>query len=197
LLIWAGVAAVVVYVLGDLAATTTYGGYSSRDQAISELSAFGSPVRPLMMTVILTHSVLLIAYGAGVFRAADRDSLRWVGALLIVASLVTLPTHTIWAMSSRGTAAGFNDTMHMVTTAAFAFLIAVAVLLSAIAFRGWFRLFAVVVLVLLIGFGSAASVAMGDLGANDTPWAGAFERINAYSYFAWIVALAVVLMQKK
>jgi hypothetical protein len=24
-----------------------------------------------------------------------------------------------------------------------------------------------------------------------TPWAGAFERINAYSYFAWLFVLAL------
>jgi hypothetical protein len=30
-----------------------------------------------------------------------------------------------------------------------------------------------------------------------TTWAGGFERINAYAYFAWLVVLAVVLLQAR
>jgi hypothetical protein len=45
-----------------------YDGYSYKDQWISELSAFGSPVRPLMVTAILIHGLLLLAFGVGVWR---------------------------------------------------------------------------------------------------------------------------------
>jgi hypothetical protein len=45
-------------------------------QAISELSAFESPVRPLMVTVILVHSVLLLAFGVGVLYASRRKASR-------------------------------------------------------------------------------------------------------------------------
>ena len=31
---------------------------------------------------------------------------------------------------------------------------------------------------------------------NATLWAGGFERINAYAYFAWIVVLAVVTLRR-
>ena len=62
-LLMAGVAAVVVYAVGDVLSGLLYDGYSHTDQAISELSAFGSPVRPLMVTAILTHGVLLLAFG--------------------------------------------------------------------------------------------------------------------------------------
>ena len=27
------------------------------------------------------------------------------------------------------------------------------------------------------------------------PWAGGFERINAYAYFAWLVVLAVMVIR--
>ena len=45
-------------------------------QAISELSAFESPVRPLMVEVILVHSVLLLAFGVGVLLASCRKASR-------------------------------------------------------------------------------------------------------------------------
>jgi hypothetical protein len=40
---------------------------------------------------------------------------------------------------------------------------------------------------------SRASVAIQGIEQNFTPWAGAFERINAYTYFAWLVVLAVTV----
>jgi hypothetical protein len=32
---------------------------------------------------------------------------------------------------------------------------------------------------------------------DDTPWAGGFERINAYAYFAWLIVLAVTVMRRE
>lgn len=196
-LLWAGIIAVVLYAIGDVVSGVLYHGYSFRDQAISELTAFGSPVRPLMMGVMIMHGVLVAAFGFGVARSADRRSLRWAGALLIAASIATLPTHTIWAMSSRGMVPGVNDTLHATTTLVFSLLVAVAILLSAIAYRGWLRTLALVTLVMLIAFGAAASDAMTGLSENHTPWAGGFERINCYSYFVWLVAVALTLMRKR
>ena len=31
---------------------------------------------------------------------------------------------------------------------------------------------------------------------NVTPWAGGFERINAYAYFAWLVVLALTVLSR-
>jgi hypothetical protein len=92
---------------------------------ISELSAFGSPVRPLMVAVILIHALLVAAFGAGVW------------------------------------------------------------------------LYAIATLLVVAGFGPASSSAIRGIAQNLTPWAGAFERINAYAYFAWIVVLAVMTMRRR
>jgi hypothetical membrane protein len=195
-LLVAGIASVVVYGLGDLASGLLYDGYSYRDQWISELTAFGSPVRPLMVTAILAHGLLLLAFGVGIGRAADQRSLRWVGMLLIVAGVIGFPTHTMFAMSSRWMTTGFNDTMHASLSVAFSLVVFVALALSAVAFAGWFRLYAIATLAVLIGFGAASSVAIQGLDQNSTPWAGGFERINAYAYFAWLVVLAVLVMRR-
>ena len=96
LLLLAGVGAVLVYAIGDVLSGLLYDGYSWADQAISELSAIGSPVRPLMVSIILTHNVLLLLFGIGMLRVADRRSLPWIGILLVVCFVVVgLPTHTI------------------------------------------------------------------------------------------------------
>ena len=187
------IASVVVYGIGDLASGLLYDGYSFRDQWISELTAFGSPVRPLMVTAILVHGLLLMAFGVGIWRFAYRRSLRWVGLLLIVAGVIGLPTHTVFAMSSRWMESGFNDTMHASLSIAFSLVVFVALALSAVAYSGWFRLYAIATIPILVGFGVASSVALQGIEQNFTPWAGGFERINAYSYFAWLVVLAITV----
>jgi len=197
-LLMAGIAAVVVYVIGDLLSGLLYHGYSYRDQAISELSAFGSPVRPLMVTVILIHGVLVIAFGIGVLRASGRRSLSWVGGLLIAGGVVGFPNHTVWAMSSRGMKGGFNDTMHIILSAAvFSVLVITAMALSAVAYPGWFRIYALATIAVVVGFGMASGFAIRGIEQNDTPWAGGFERINAYAYFAWLIVLAVTVMRRE
>ena len=85
-MLMAGVGSVGVYVVGDVVSGLVYDGYSFTNQAISELSAFGSPVRPLMVSVILLHGVLLVVFGFGVLAVADRPSVRWVGILLSACS---------------------------------------------------------------------------------------------------------------
>jgi len=193
----AGIAAVVVYVIGDLLSALLYNGYSYLDQAISELSAFGSPVRPLMVTVILINGLLVLAFGVGVLRASSRRSLSWVGGLLIAIGVIGFPTHTVWAMSSRDMEGGFNDTMHIILSAVFSVQVVAAMALSAVAYPGWFRLYAFATIAVVVGFGMAASFAIQGIEQNDTPWAGGFERINAYAYFAWLIVLAVTVMRRE
>jgi hypothetical protein len=188
--------AVVVYAIGDGLSGLLYDGYSFRDQAISELSAFGSPVRALMVTVILIHNVLLLAFGIGVLQVARRRSVWWIGALQVAEFvLVGIATHTFWAMSSRGMATGFNDTMHIALSALFSLFVVAMMVLSAVAYPGWFRRYALATMVVVVGCGVASSFAMRGIEQNDTPWAGGFERINAYAYFAWLVVLAVMVVR--
>lgn len=195
-LLLAGIASVVVYAVGDLASGLLYDGYSYRDQWISELTAFGSPVRPLMLTAILAHGALLLAFGVGIWRSADRRSLRCVGVLLILAGLIGFPTHTAFAMSSRWMSPGFNDAMHATLSVAFSLIVFAAVALSAVSYTGWFRLYSIATIPVLIAFGAASAVAIQGIEQNSTAWAGAFERVNAYAYFAWLIVLAVTVRRQ-
>ncbi|MFF0816798.1 DUF998 domain-containing protein [Rhodococcus sp. NPDC003318] len=195
-LVLAGIVAVALYVVGDAVSAMLYDGYRYRDQAISELSAFGSPVRPLMVSIILIHSLLMTAFGVGVSLAANRKSLRWTGFCLVATGLIGFPTHTAFAMSSRWMEGGFNDTMHIFLTSVFVGVVSAALILSAVAYPGWFRLYSVATLAVIIGFGTASASAMGGIEEDSTPWAGAFERFNTYALFAWIVVLALTVLRR-
>jgi hypothetical membrane protein len=195
-LLAAGIVAVGVYGLGDLLSGLLSDGYSFKDQAISELAGFGSPVRPLMAAVIVVHDLLLAAFGVGVWRLADRRSLRWAGSLLVAAGLGGLPIHTVFAMSSRWMEGGFNDTMHIILTGVFGLIVSAVLVLAAVAYRGWFRLYSIATLLVVIGFGQASWIAIQGIEEDHTPWAGGFERINAYAYLAWLVVLAVTVLRR-
>jgi hypothetical protein len=198
-LLLAGVGAVVVYALGDLVSGgLLYEGYSFRDQAISELSAYGSPARPVAVTWIALHNVLGIAFSVGVWRSAGGSrALRWTAGLMLAAAVVTAPLHPFFPMSPRGTEGGLNDTMHLVLTMAFGLCVFGAVAASAVALSGWFRLYAIASLVVIMVFGGLTGPLMSGLATGlPTPWLGGFERVNAYVTFAWMVVLALVLLRR-
>ena len=197
-LLVAGMVAAGVYVVGDLLSGVVYHWdrpYSFVDQWISELTATGSPVRPLMVGVITIHDLLLIAFGVGILRAAGQSkSLRWTGLVLIAATAFGLVIHPFFPMTSRWS---FTDTpMHGTLSMVWGVVTFVAVGLSAVAYRGRFRLYAIVTDVVLVGFGMASGIAFQGIEQNNTPWAGAFERINAYALMAWLVVLAVTVMRR-
>jgi magnesium-transporting ATPase (P-type) len=149
-----------------------------------------------MVTVILIQNVLLLAFGIGLLRVARRRSVWWIGVLLVAEFVIVgIPTHTFWAMSSRDMATGFNDTMHITLSVVFSLLVVAMMVLSAVAYRGWFRLYSVATMAVVVGLGMTSSLAIRGIEQNDTLWAGGFERINAYAYFAWLVILAVMVIR--
>lgn len=197
-LLLAGPAAVAVYAAGDLVTGLLYPGYRFRDRAISELSAHGSPVRPGAVAWLALHGILVIVFAIGVWwSAGDRRALRWTAGLLLAAEVVTAPLHPFFPMSPRGMRPGVDDAVHLALTMAFGLLVAGAVAASAVALRGWFRIFAIVVLGVVVLTGGSTGPLMGAIPADlPTPWLGALERASAYTTFVWLVALATVLLRR-
>jgi Protein of unknown function (DUF998) len=198
-LLFAGIVASGLYVFGDLLSGLVYNAsrpYSFRDQWISELTALGSPVRPLMVAVITAHNILLVAFGLGIWRAAGRSrSLRWVGLGLVATTMFASVIHPFFPMASRW---NFTDTpMHGILSVAWSFGISAVVILAAVAYRGWFRLYSIGTVLFMMAFGIASGIAFRGIDQNDTPWAGAFERINAYVLMAWLVVLAVTVIHRR
>jgi hypothetical protein len=196
LLLIAGAAAAGVYVVGDILSGLLYEGYSFKDQWISELTARGSPVRPLMLGVMTAHGLLGAGLAAGIWRAASRSgNLRWVGPLLIAAGAVGFFTHVVFPMTSRWMEPSFSDTMHGMLSIAWGVFTFAAMILSAVAYRGGFRLYTIATLLVMLGFGVASSIAIQGIEENNTPWAGAFERVNAYSLMAWLVVMSMTVLR--
>jgi hypothetical protein len=75
-------------------------------------------------------------------------------------------------------ASGFNDTMHITLSLVFTVFVAAQMVLSAVTYRAWFRLYALATLAVVNVFGMASGMAMRGIDQNDTPGSGGFERIN-------------------
>jgi Protein of unknown function (DUF998) len=196
-----GFAAAALYIVGDLVSGFAYKSsrpYSFKDQWISELTATGSPVRPGMLTVITIHDLLLIAFGIGVWRAgadAQNRSLRWAGVVLIAAHAFGLLIHSFFPMTSRWLEPTSSDWMHGAASAVWGIGISVAILLAAVAIRGWFRWFSIASLVVIVGSSALSSVAFQGIEQNDTAWAGALERVSAYGLMVWLVVFAWITLR--
>ncbi|MEW5929308.1 MAG: DUF998 domain-containing protein [Gemmatimonadota bacterium] len=87
-------------------------GYSSVSQTVSELSVIGAPTRPLWVALAAVYTLLVTAFGCGVWLAAGRNRrLRVVGGLQIAAGLIG----PFWPpMHLRGADATLTDTLHVV-----------------------------------------------------------------------------------
>lgn len=81
------------------------------------------------------------------------------------------------------------------STALWGIVISVAIVLAAVAIRGWFRWFSIASLVVILGFSALSGVAIQGIEENDTPWAGALERVSAYGFMVWLVVLTWVTLR--
>lgn len=191
-----GILSSLLYVGSDIIAAMQWEGYSYTAQTVSELRAIGAPTRPLLVPLLVTYSVLEIAFGIGVLGSAGRKSaLRITGVLLIGLGAVDL-TAPFFPMHLRGTEGSLTDMMHVILTSVTVLLILLIIGFGATADGKWFRLYSFVTILILIVSGAWAFLDAPRVSANlPTPWVGVRERINIYGYMLWMLVLAIVLLR--
>ena len=165
---------------------------------ISELSAIDAPTRPLWLLLGTVYSVLMIAFGWGVWTSSPHRRIpRVLGILLIIHggfSAYWPPMHQRAALAAGGRT--LTDTLHIVWTAVTGLLFLFEAALGAAAFGKRFRVYSVVSLVIALAAGAVTGTYTSDLEANlPTPWAGVWERIGAGVYMLWIAVLAIAVLR--
>jgi hypothetical protein len=130
-------------------------GYSSSSQTISELSAIGAPTRSLWVLPGAIYTVLVTAFGWGVWKSADRiRALRIVGGLIIAYGSLGLlwpfaPMHLRETLAVGGST--LSDTMHIVLSSVTVLLMLLAIGFgAAAAFGKWFRFYSIATLVVWV-----------------------------------------------
>lgn len=175
-----------------------YEGYNPISQVPSELTAIGAPTRALWARLGWIYTVLVTAFGVGVWTsAAGNRAVRIVGGLILaLASLGLLwpfaPMHPREVLAAGGGTP--SDTLHQVLAAVTVFLMFLAIGFGATAFGRRFRLYSIVTIVVLLLFGGLTFLEAPRLQMNlPTPWIGLWERINISVFLMWVVVLAAVL----
>ena len=202
ILLICGVVSSVLYVVGDVLGTLRYPGYSYADQEFSELTAQGSPVRPLMVALNgIPYTLLVTAFGVGVWTSAgSKRAGRITGAMLVGYALTGMVTGIIFPMKPReALAAGegtLRNAMHPPGTIVMSLFIVLAMVFGSALLGKRFRYYTYATIATLVMFGVLASLQAGRMVANQpTPWMGIEERINIYATMLWVAVLAIGLLR--
>ena len=198
ILLVCGVLSSLLYVGMNVFVAMQWKGYSSASQAVSELSAIGAPTRPLWVPLGIVYTLLVAAFGWGVWASARRNRpLRVVGGLMVAYGIIGLawpPMHLREVLAAGG--GTLTDTMHIVWTMVTVLLMLLAMGFGAAAFGTRFRLYSIATMVILVAFGAVTSLDAPRIQANlATPWLGVWERINIGVFLLWVVVVAMTLLR--
>jgi hypothetical protein len=192
-----GILSSLLYVATVVLAPTRWEGYSSTSQTVSELIAIDAPTRPLVVPLFITYSLLVIAFGLGVWGSAGRKrALRVAAVGLVGKEVLGLVVTLFFPIHLRGVEGTLSDTMHGILTFVGVLFMLLAIGFGAAAFGKWFRLYSIATFLMLIVGGVLTGLDQPRLEPNlPTPWMGVWERFNIYAYMLWVVVLAIALLR--
>ena len=195
-----GILSSLLYVAMLVVIAMRWEGYSSASQTVSELSAIGAPTRALWVVPAAFYTVLVTAFGWGVWKSAGRIRvLHIVGASIGAYGALGLiwpfaPMHLRETLAAGG--GTLSDTMHLVLASVTVVLMLLAIAFGASAFGRGFRLYSIASLLILAACGALTFIDAPGIAANlPTPWIGVWERINIGVFLLWVIVLAVVLLR--
>jgi hypothetical protein len=193
-----GIASSLLY--GAMIWAIRYEGYSLVSQVPSELTAIGAPTQRLWTLLGSIYTLLVMAFGWGVWQAAGRNRRARImgGLILAFGSLGFLwpfaPMHQREVLAAGG--GTLSDTMHVVLGGVSVLFMFLAIGFGAMAFGRRCRLYSIASGVVLLAFGALTFLEAPRLETNlPTPWIGLWERINISVFLLWVVVLATVLLR--
>lgn len=199
ILVWCGILAALLYIALNIVAPVLYEGYDTFSQTISELSAIGAPTRPMWVPFCTLYSILVIAFGLGVLRSGSGSkALRIAGVLIMLQAFIGAfwpPMHQREVLAAGG--GTLTDTLHIIFTAVVEPLLMIAMGFAAAAFGRQFRIYTILTLLIMIGFGIMTGILSPDMEKNlPTPWMGIWERIILVAQMSWMIVFAILLLKK-
>lgn len=195
-----GIVSSLLYVAMNVFVAMQWPSYSSAAQTVSELSAVGAPTRALWVWLAIPYTLLVTAFGWGVWKSAsDNGALRTAGALLLVYGALGVlwpfaPMHLRPALAAGG--GTLSDTAHIALGIVTVVLMLLAIGSGGVAFGARFRRYSIATLVVVFMFGFLTAIDAPAIPADrPTPWIGVWERINIGAFLLWVVVLAIALLR--
>lgn len=193
-----GILSSLLYVAMNVVAPPYFEGYSVAGQTVSELSAIGAPTRPAWIAWAFLYTILFIAFGQGV-RIAGRDNrpLRITGNLILLYGIISL-AWPFAPMHLRGAAFSLTDAMHIALGMITIVLMVLIMGFGSAAFGKAFRYYSFASLAVYLFFGALTGIDSPKIADNlPTPYIGIWERIIIGDFLLWVILLAVILLQKQ
>lgn len=193
----AGMAAGVVYLVGDILGGIVTPNYNYVANAVSELLESGAENRLLFSAFFFVHALMIVLFGVGVMAHHPYRRARSMfvsGALLLTVGVCHALSSSVFPMDPVGEPATFPGVMHLVLVGISVLSIIVLLPLGAqgaARHYGWrsFRVFSYVCLPILILSGVLSPVFI----ANGVEAMGLTERITGYTFYLWLFVLAFEL----
>jgi hypothetical protein len=193
-----GILSTILYVVTIILGALQWKEYDSISQTISELFAVDAPSARLVIPLLLIYSILVFAFGMGVWLCAGTKRILRFVAILIIAKEILGVIATLFApMHMRGIEVSLTDTMHGVLTGVGVLLCMLPTVgFGAMTFGKGFRIYSIITIMIFLIFGILAGMNGSKIAENQpTPLAGVWERINILTYFIWIIIFTVKLLQ--
>jgi len=192
-----GILSSLFYAGMDVIGGTRWQSYSWISEEFSRLSAIGAPSRPLHLVLSPVYTLLVVAFGLGVWWSAGRKrALRIVGGALVVYAVVSLVWPQFFPEDLTAPVSAFTNTMHIILTVVTVFSWMLILGFGATTLGKRFRLYSIGTLLTVLVFGAMTGPqAAAMIAGQPTPWLGLTERINIYSFMLWAVVLAIALLR--
>jgi len=194
---YCGAIASLLYFGMDRLAGRVMPGYDFMSQSMSDLSAVGTSARPLVVSINMLATMLIIAFGIGigVWRMADRAFLPRATAGLVIGQALAGLSMIVFFPTQFGERPDASSTS-VVIGALGVMLLVLAIGFGAAAFRGWFRVLSIGILLTyaLLAFLRFATVARSPVEAA-VSLVGAQERTMFYIFLLWVLALTVYCLR--
>ena len=164
------------------------------------MATIGSPTKTFVVISFIVYAFLIYAFGVGIwFSASGKRALKVTAALIIGKEIIGLIGTLFFPIHLRGVEGNYSDIMHGILTAAGVFIFMFpAMIAGAMSFKGIFRTYSIITMILFIVFGVLTGLMQPQFAANaPTPMMGIWERINIYGYMLWIVILSIKLLRMR
>ncbi|HOX47379.1 MAG TPA: NAD(P)H-dependent oxidoreductase [Myxococcota bacterium] len=196
LLLLSGLLSSLLYLVMNVVVPISWESYRSASQTISELSAIGAPTRTLWLMLCIPYSLLVTAFGWGVWTVARGNRpLRAVGALMVAYGLTGL-AWPFAPMHLRGAEFALTDAMHIALSVVTVLIYLLALGFGAAAFGKRFRRFSIAIAAILVATGVLTGLDGPRVAENlPTPWLGVWERISLGAAVLWIAVLSLTVLR--
>jgi hypothetical membrane protein len=186
-LLSAGALSSLLYVAGtDGMAASRWDGYRRTEQMVSDLFAIGSPGRVVLVPMTWMYTVLLVAFGFGVWNSARESRALRVGGGLIIGYGLSNIVGSFYPLTLYDNG---SVPMHIVATNLLLAFMVAAMCVVAAGFHGRMRLYSIASLVTSLLMGIVSFMA----APGPNLLLGIGERISIGAFLLWVVVLAAAL----